>query len=211
MSEDGEPKSVTEAVFNARSDAVDARFDAVDRRFDRLEAKLDAAEEDRKQQMRGVNERFDAADAQMRNMNERFDAAEADRKRDMRIMMERFDAADADRKHQTQLVVEKFDSSIKTVLEGLAATEERLERKWEARFERLETRLDIIELVLRDHSVRLQRLEGAVANLQTDVTELRQHLENVERIVDAIQRDHSITDLEQRVRVIEERLGIEPT
>ena len=102
------------------------------------------------------------------------------------------------------VLLEDIRQQNNAVMDALKATANLLERKMEERFSRIEMRLDVLEMVVRQNSADIRKNSE-------DIEALRVQLVRVNEILRTEDQENSVVALERRVRVLEDRLGVSPS
>lgn len=124
--------------MNTRFDGMDRRFDAMDRRFEVVDQRFDAID----RRFDGMDQRFDGVDKRIDGVDHRIDGLEAT-------------------VHKQGVLLEEMRSDIKGVAEGVAMCNERMDREFIKLHERLDERLQPVELATR--ALYRQRRKGGGA------------------------------------------------
>lgn len=121
--------------LDTKFDGIDKKFDAIEARFETIDAKFDAIDT----RLSAIDRRFDFINKRFRAIDQRFDAIEA-----------RFDAIDKRFDGLDKIFVTKDEFAM-----GLFELEQRLESKFNARFDFLSEQLSNMYSYLDEHSRKM--------------------------------------------------------
>ena len=98
-------------------------------------------------------------------------------------------------------VLENIEQQNRATIEAMFAMERRLTDRFEARFEKIDLRLDALEVAVRQNSADIRRNSEDIAAMQRE-------LHRLSGILGADRDVNAITALENRVSALEARVGI---
>ncbi|GAB6170676.1 hypothetical protein JCM15765_01540 [Paradesulfitobacterium aromaticivorans] len=137
------------ADINAKVGGLEKRFDGLEEKVDGLEKRFDGLEE----KVDGLEKRFDGLEEKVDGLEKRFDGLE-----------EKVDGLES-KISRNSLLLERTDKNVMFIQEGIISFRQQVDKKFDDLETGLNDKINVLELVIRNHSAAVDELEGEVEDL----------------------------------------------